>query len=225
MVAERRRRCPYRSTVGVQRAGARRAGPDVPMPAAPWSPYPRPRSASARPVSGVRCDRPVSARAMPTRPVSNVRVWTSGVPRPCPVSGVDVRRPASVSARSASASAVSAPVTSWSASVRWAATRPGGAWVWPSGRIRERLGHLPEPELGPLSRRRPCRASGDIELDLAVGVGGTRAAGQVRPPGRPGTSRLRARTARRSGNSIRAVLICSMAAQVVRACLPASSRP
>jgi hypothetical protein len=188
-----------------------------------------------RPVSGVRCDRPVSARAMPTRPVSNVRVWTSGVPRPCPVSGVDVRRPASVSARSASASAVSArsasasavsaPVASWSASVRWAATRPGGAWVWPSGRIRERLGHLPEPELGPLSRRRPCRASGDIELDLAVGVGGTRAAGQVRPPGRPGTSRLRARTARRSGNSIRAVLICSMAAQVVRACLPASSRP
>ena len=225
MIAERRRRCPYRSTVGVQRAGARRAGPDVPMPATPWSPYPRPRSASARPVSGVRCDRPVSARAMPTRPVSNVRVWTSGVPRPCPVSGVDVRRPASVSARSASASAVSAPVTSWSASVRWAATRPGGAWVWPSGRIRERLGHLPEPELGPLSRRRPCRASGDIELDLAVGVGGTRAAGQVRPPGRPGTSRLRARTARRSGNSIRAVLICSMAAQVVRACLPASSRP
>jgi hypothetical protein len=83
MVAERRRRCPYKSTVGVQRAGARRAGPDVPMPAAPWSPYPRPRSASARPVSGVRCDRPVSARD----------AHASGVQ--CP--GVDVRRLASVS--------------------------------------------------------------------------------------------------------------------------------
>jgi hypothetical protein len=58
---------------------------DVRIPAAPWSPCPRPRSASTRPascvrcpVSGVRCERPVSARAMSTRPV-HCPVWTSGV--------------------------------------------------------------------------------------------------------------------------------------------------
>jgi hypothetical protein len=68
--------------------------------------------ASTRPVSGVRCDRPVSAMRCP-RSVVQCPVWTSGVPRQCP------RVPAS-------ASAVSAPVTSWSASVRRAATRSEG---------------------------------------------------------------------------------------------------
>jgi hypothetical protein len=49
----------------------------------------------------VRC--PVSVPAMSTRPVSNVRVWTSGVPRRCP----HVPRPRCPH-----------QVTSWSASVR-----------------------------------------------------------------------------------------------------------
>jgi hypothetical protein len=85
-----------------------RGGPDVRMLAAPWSPCPPPRSASTRPlsavrcplsggrcpVSGVRCERTVSVPAMST---------PTGVQ--CP--GVDVRRPASVSARPAPA--VSAP--------------------------------------------------------------------------------------------------------------------
>jgi hypothetical protein len=117
------------------RSSARRGGPDVRMPAVAWSPYPHPRSASTRPVSGcpgVRCP---------------------GVHCPgCP---------ASVSARSASpsASVVSAPVTSWSASVDSHTAR---AMVWPPCRIRERLGQRPEPEPRPLRRRRPCWASGDV---------------------------------------------------------------
>ena len=51
-----------------------------------WPPAERPSncpdSAAGRPVSGVRCvsnvARPVSTHAMSTRPLSNVRVWTSG---------------------------------------------------------------------------------------------------------------------------------------------------
>jgi hypothetical protein len=72
--------------------------------------------AAARPVSGVRvrCPCPVS--------VSGVRcpcpVSVSGVRCPCPVSGVRVRCPASVST-------LSAPVSSWSAWMRQAATRLG----------------------------------------------------------------------------------------------------
>lgn len=79
--------------------------------------------ASTRPVSAMRCPRSVVRRP----------VWTSGVPRRCP------RVPAS-------ASAVSAPVTSWSASVRRAATRSEWPRGWPSCCIRERLDRLPEPE-------------------------------------------------------------------------------
>jgi hypothetical protein len=98
--------------------------------------------ASTRPVSGVRCDRPVSAMRRP-RSVVQCPVWTSGVPRQCP------RVPAS-------ASAVSAPVTSWSASVRRAATRSEGPGAGRPGRIRERLDRLPEPAW---LRVRDCLAS------------------------------------------------------------------
>jgi hypothetical protein len=78
---------------------------------------------------------------------------------------------------------------------------------------------------GPLSRRGPCWASGDVGLDLAVVVGGARTAGPVRPPGRPGTRRLGARIARRSRHSVRALApICGMAPQVVRSML-AGIRP
>jgi hypothetical protein len=68
--------------------------------------------ASTRP--RVRCpgDHPMSAQVS-TQPLSNVRCGRPGVP------GSGVRA-------FASASAVSAPVTSWSASVQRAATRPGG---------------------------------------------------------------------------------------------------
>jgi hypothetical protein len=213
MVAERRRRCPYRSTVGVQRAGARRGGPDVRMPAAPWSPCPRPRSASARPVPGVRCDRPVSARAMSTRPVSNVRV--SNV---CP--GVDVRR----SACSGSASAVSAPGDFVARFGGGAATRPGGS-------------HRPAISAnGSGSRPSQSRAA---EPARAVLGQRRRRAGPGRRRGRrsgsgPGSIAWPARdtpVARQDRPSVkeqrpRAVHpICGMAAQVVRAMLAGISRP
>ena len=100
---------------------ARRGGPDVGMAVVAWSPCPHlgqcPR---------VRCQ--LSGVRLGDVRASGVRV--SGVHWPgCP---------ASVSARSASpsASVVSAPVTSWSASVRRTATRPG-PWVWPPCRTRE----------------------------------------------------------------------------------------
>ena len=95
------------------------------MPVVAWSPCPHPRSASTRPVSGVQCPRVRCPRVR--CPMSGVSgcpgVRVSGCPGVhCP--GVS---PASVSARSASpsASAVSAPVTSWSVSVRRTVTRPG----------------------------------------------------------------------------------------------------
>jgi len=76
--------------------------------------------------------------------------------------------PASVSARSASpsASVVSAPVTSWSASVDSHTAR---AMVWPPCCIRERLGQRPEPE------PRLCAGAGRAgqrrrRLDLVVVV-------------------------------------------------------
>jgi hypothetical protein len=129
MLAERRVCRPQQHGSVSQR---RRSAQDVRMPtvalialstsACPASA----RSASARPVSGVRyvsSVRPSGVRPSGC-PVPGVRacdVHASAVQYP----GVDVRRPASVSARSASASAVSAPVTSWSASERRAATQPG----------------------------------------------------------------------------------------------------
>jgi hypothetical protein len=116
------------------------------MPSVSRSPCPRTRSRPRVrcPVSGVRCDRPVSAYAMSTRRLSNVRVWMSGVPRRCP----RVLRPRP---------AVSAPVSSWSSSVRRGSHMVRrGVWIWPSCRIRERLDHLPEPAW---LRVRDCLAS------------------------------------------------------------------
>ena len=75
----------------------------------------------------VRCQRPVSAWAMSACPVSGCRVFIGPG-----VSGVGVR----VSPRPHSVSVVPEPVTSWSASVRRTATRPG-PWVWPPCRTRE----------------------------------------------------------------------------------------
>jgi hypothetical protein len=117
MVAERRMRCPPQEHGSASnRPSARRGGPAVRIPAVPWSPCLHPRSASKCPVSGVSVQCP--RRAMSTRPVSvsgrpGVRVWTFGVPRRCP--RVPRRR-------------LRCPhwVTSWSASARRAATRPGG---------------------------------------------------------------------------------------------------
>jgi hypothetical protein len=194
---------PTGTRFGVQQAVGSSWGPAVRIPAVPWSPCLHPRSASKCPVSGVSVQCP--RRAMSTRPVSSVRA--SGCP------GVDVRRPASVSARSASASAVSALgdfVERVGAAGGHTARR---AWVWPPCYIRERRG--------------PCWASGDVGQDLAVVMGGARAAGQGRPPDRPGTRRLSARIARRSRNSVRA--LCTPSAPWLRRssgpCLPASGRP
>jgi hypothetical protein len=145
--------------------------PECPMPTVPCSPRPRPPSASAcpastrpastRPASDVRC---VSTSACPVsaRLVSDTPVSVSGLQSPvsdvgCPVSGASVRHPVRV----ASVSALSAPVSSWSARVRRAATRLGqarsashptvfasgssapksksGAWSWPRWQRRHRL--------------------------------------------------------------------------------------
>jgi hypothetical protein len=148
IVAERRMRCPPQEHASASSSSsARRGGPDVRMPAVAWSPCPHPRSASTRPVLGVQCPRVRCPR---------VRCPMSGCPGVhCPGC------PASVSARSASpsASVVSAPVTSWSASVDSHTAR---AMVWPPCRIRERLGQRLEPEPRPLRRRRPCWASDNV---------------------------------------------------------------
>jgi hypothetical protein len=98
MVAERRvcRRCPQQHGSPSQRC---RGAQDVRMPTVPWSPCPRPpsasaRPASARPVSDVRyC--PASARPVSARLVSDVRCPVPGVRVRCPVraSGVRVRCP------------------------------------------------------------------------------------------------------------------------------------
>jgi hypothetical protein len=140
--------------------------PGCSMPTVPCSPRPRPPSASAcpastRPASDVRC---VSTSACPVsaRLVSDTPVSVSGLQSPvsdvgCPVSGASVRHPVRV----ASVSALSAPVSSWSARVRRAATRLGqarsashptvfasgssapksksGAWSWPRWQRRHRL--------------------------------------------------------------------------------------
>jgi hypothetical protein len=75
---------------------------------------------SGRPVSGTRCMCPASARPVSACPVSGIRypVSACGVR----VSGVRCERPASV--RLASVSALSAPVSWWSAWMRWAAHTP-----------------------------------------------------------------------------------------------------
>jgi hypothetical protein len=116
------------------------------MPFVSRSPCPRTRSLHA---SGVQC------------PVSGVTVQCPRMRCPrvgCPMSGcVEVRCPASVSARSASASRcvrtgelVELVGAAGSHMVR------RGVWIWPSCRIRERLDHLPEPAW---LRVRDCLAS------------------------------------------------------------------
>jgi hypothetical protein len=108
---------------------------------------------------------PVRVLGRSTRAVSSVRylVRPSSV-RVCDVHasavqcpGVDVRCPASVSARSASTSRcvrtgelVELVGAAGSRMVR------RGVWIWPSCRIRERLDHLPEPAW---LRVRDCLAS------------------------------------------------------------------
>jgi hypothetical protein len=194
---------PTGTRFGVQQAVGSSWGPSCPDPCRALVALSA--SSVSVQVSGVRCERPVSAAC--DVHASGVRVRASGCP------GVDVRCPASVSARSASASAVSALgdfVERVGAAGGHTARR---AWVWPPCYIRERRG--------------PCWASGDVGQDLAVVMGGARAAGQGRPPDRPGTRRLSARIARRSRNSVRA--LCTPSAPWLRRssgpCLPASGRP
>ncbi len=136
------------------------------------------RSASTRPVSGVRA--------------SGVRV--SG----CPASRVGVRA-FRVGVRGVrSGDFVERVGATGSRTAR-------RAWVWPPCHICERLGQLPDPEPAQavLGQRRRRAGPGRRR-------GGARAAGQVLPPGRPGTRRLSARTVRRSRKSVRAV--CTPAA-------------
>jgi hypothetical protein len=158
------------------------------MPTVPCSPRPRPPSASAcpastRPASDVRC---VSTSACPVsaRLVSDTPVSVSGLQSPvsdvgCPVSGASVRHPVRV----ASVSALSAPVSSWSARVRRAATH-----------VSDRRGRRLTPPYSRPARRRPSQS-----LVLGVGragsggIGWTPAAvversggGQARPLGRQG---------------------------------------
>ena len=140
MVAERRACRPQQHALASQR---RRAAQDVRTPTVPWSPCPCLPSASAcpastRPASGVRCVSSVRLSGS-ARPVSRVRCPMSSVQ--CPVSSVPCRRrvsgvrckgPAFV--RVASVSALSAPVSSWSARVRWQphASGPAGSACHPT---------------------------------------------------------------------------------------------
>jgi hypothetical protein len=114
--------------------------------------------------SGVRC--PVSARAMSARPVSNVPRCPASVSG-CPLSGVS-----------------SVGVRAFRVPVRVRCVRTGDlvervgasgshtarAMVWPPCRTRERLGQPLRARAGPLRRRRPCWASGDVGPDLVVVV-------------------------------------------------------
>jgi len=144
MVAERRACRPQQHALASQR---RRAAQDVRTPTVPWSPCPCLPSASAcpastRPASGVRCVSSVRLSGS-ARPVSDVRCPMSGVDVRCPcpvssvscrrrVSGVRRKRPAFV--RVASVPALSAPVSSWSARVRWQphASGPAGSACHPT---------------------------------------------------------------------------------------------
>jgi hypothetical protein len=113
MVAARRMRCPHRNTVR-HPAGRRLVmGPSCPhacrvLVTLSASSVSVQVSGVRCPVSGVRaCDVHASGVQCPGVWVSNVRVWTSGVPRRCP------RCPHRA--------------TSWNASARAVATRPGGS--------------------------------------------------------------------------------------------------
>ena len=155
IVAERRAYRPQQHALASQR---RRAAQDVRTPTVPWSPCPclpsasacpaSTRPASTRPASGVRCVSSVrlSGRASSVaRPVSNARCPcpVSSVPCRRRVSGCPVRRPAFV--RVASVSALSAPVSSWSARGAVAATRLGTG----RGRRVTPLCLRPDLNLGP----------------------------------------------------------------------------
>jgi hypothetical protein len=127
--------------------------PRCPMPTVPCSPCPRHLSASVcpastRPASGV-C--PVSAGR-----VSNARVQSPVSDIGCPVSGVQCQRPVSV--RIASVSALSAPVSSWNARVRPAATRLG------TGRV----GVSPYPSAGQPVRGGSLTAAGCVRVGRSV---------------------------------------------------------
>ena len=135
MVAERRVCRPQQHALASQR---RRAAQDVRTPTVPSVSIGlssvHPSSVCVRCVSSVR----LSGSA---RPVSRVRCPMSGVDVRCPVSsvpcrrrvsGVRCKRPAFV--RVASVSALSAPVSSWSARVRWQphASGPAGSACHPT---------------------------------------------------------------------------------------------
>ena len=139
------------------------------------------------PASGVRCERPVSTRAMSTRPVSSVRwgrpgvrvsrcpVWASRRP----VSGVrcPVGRPgiwaAGVRYPGVPASAVSEPGEVVKRADAASSHTARTARVGVVARTVSTTGcRLPESEPDARSWRRPCWANGGIGLDLAVVEGG-----------------------------------------------------
>jgi hypothetical protein len=143
----------------------------------------------------VRCARPVSARAVSTRPVSSCPVWASrrpGVRCPLWASGVrcSVGRPGTwasgVRYPGVPASAVSEPgefVKRADAASSHTA-RTAGVGVVAPARYPRPAGRLPESEPDARSWRRPCWANGGV--GLAVVEGRSSASGQARPPGRPG---------------------------------------
>jgi hypothetical protein len=155
---------------------------------------PRPRSASTRPVSSVRvqCPRPVSASAMSTRPVSSVQcpVWASVVRCPVWASGVRVRyvRSSVFLERIGTAGSHTASL----------GEGRGSTWSPPCPRTARASTRA---RAGRSGRRRPCW-QWRRRPDRAIVLGGAQAAGQVRPPGQPGTSRLSARIARREGSGV-----------------------
>jgi hypothetical protein len=152
----------------------------------PRSPCPRPRPASGVrcPVSAVRYKRPVSTRAMSTRPVSSVLCGRPGGRE----SAVRCGRPASgvrcpVGRPGIWVSGIRYPgvprllcpnrVSSSSAPMRRAATRRGRPEsAWSPARYPPPAGRLPESEPDARSWRKPCWANGGIGLDLAVVVEG-----------------------------------------------------
>jgi hypothetical protein len=125
-------RCPRHGSLSQRRRGVHGAR----TPTVPWSPCPRPASASAcpastRPGSDVRCCPASAVRS--TRPVSGV--W-------CPVSGVRCRRPASVLL--VSVSTLSAP-TSW-CSAWCSGQRPGSDRSDRRGPTVSATGARPSPQ-------------------------------------------------------------------------------
>jgi len=169
MAAERRMRCPNRNTVRHPTGRRLVVGASCPDPCRALVALSA--SSVSVQVSGVRCERPVSAACdvhASGVQCPGVRVWTFGVPRRCPrVPRRRLRCPR------------------------------GGR---PHGQEGLGLAALLHPRTARavLGQRRRWE-------DMAVVMGGARAAGQGQPPDRPGTRRLSARIARRSRNSVRAL--------------------